>query len=89
MGVAANGVRSIQLLAMSDCHQVVTASVINSAYIDAHSPHVAEAFLVARDASGKVIWHSAPLNTADPRVVPRVRTPLDRKVRHARFSRSG
>jgi hypothetical protein len=59
VGVAANGVRSIQLLALSDCHPLVTVPVIDNTFIDAHPPTAAAAFLVARDASGRIIWHSA------------------------------
>jgi len=57
-GVAADGVRSVQVLSLSDCRPVVTVPVINNVYIDAQPPQVAAAFLVARDARGKVIWHS-------------------------------
>lgn len=63
-GVAANGVRSVQVLSLSDCHPVVTVPVINNVYIDAQPPQVAAAFLVARDASGKIIWHSWQLGAA-------------------------
>jgi hypothetical protein len=77
VGVTANGVRSIQLLALADCHPVVTVPVINNVYIDAKPPAVAEAFLVARDASGKVIWHSARSYMAVPKL-PRI--PLERKA---------
>jgi hypothetical protein len=57
VGVAANGVRSVQLLATSDCHVVDTAPVINNVYMDVHPPLVAESYIVARDAAGQVIWH--------------------------------
>lgn len=62
VGVAADGVRSVRLLAQSDCHPVVTVPVINNVFIDPHPPQVRTAFLVARDAGGKVVWHSAPFN---------------------------
>jgi hypothetical protein len=75
VGVAANSIHSIQLLAQSDCHPVVTVPVIDNVYIDAHPPRVAEAFLVARDAGGKVVWHSSPLNPG-----PYGGTPLDREM---------
>jgi len=75
VGVAANSIDSIQLLAQSDCRPVVTVPVIGNVYMDAHPPKVADAFLVARDAAGKVIWHSWPLNPG-----PYVRTPLDPKL---------
>jgi hypothetical protein len=70
VGVAADPVHSIQLLAMSDCHVVVTVPVIDNVYIDANPPKVAEAFLVALDADGNVIWHSG-------RLAGDVPTPLD------------
>jgi hypothetical protein len=70
VGVAADPIRSIQLLAMSDCHVVATVPVIDNVYIDANPPKVAEAFLVARDADGNVLWHSARLGGDIP-------TPLD------------
>jgi len=76
VGLAADGVRSIQMLALLDCHPVVTVPVIDNAFIDANPLHVAESFLVARNANGKVIWHSAPLDPPNAYV----RTPLDRKV---------
>lgn len=57
-GVTADGVRSIQFLALSDCHPVVTVPVIHNVYIDAHPPTVPLAFLVARNASGKIVWHT-------------------------------
>jgi hypothetical protein len=75
VGLAADGVRSIQLLALSDCHPVVTVPVVADVYIDAQPPRVAETYLVARDASGRVIWRSSRLDQN-----PFMRTPLDRKV---------
>jgi hypothetical protein len=65
VGVAVNRVRAVQVLALSDCHVVATVPVIDNVYIDAHPPAVADAFLVARDAGGKVVWHSAPLESPD------------------------
>jgi hypothetical protein len=65
VGVAVNRVRAVQVLALSDCHVVATVPVINNVYIDAHPPAVADAFLVARDGGGKVVWHSWPLETPD------------------------
>jgi hypothetical protein len=61
VGVAVNRVRVVQVLALSDCHVVATVPVINNVYIDAHPPLIADAFIVARDADGKVLWHSWPL----------------------------
>jgi hypothetical protein len=74
VGLAADGVRSMQLLALSDCHPVVTVPVIDNVYINAHPPAVAEGWLVARNAGGKIVWHE-PLYVGDP-----VRLPLDRSV---------
>lgn len=62
VGVAEDRVRSIQVLALSDCHPVVTVPVIDNVYVDAHMPVVPEAYVVARDAGGNAIWHSLPLN---------------------------
>ncbi len=76
VGLAADGVRSIQLLALSDCHPIVTVPVINNVYIDAHTPRVAAALLVARNASGKIIWHSAKSYLTGPYA----RAPLDHKL---------
>ena len=44
--------------------------MIDNVYVDANPPKVAEAFLVALDGDGKVIWHSARLGGDVP-------TPLD------------
>lgn len=60
VGVAADSVRSVELLSQSDCRPIFTVPVIDNVYIDADPPSISWAFLVARDASGKVIWHSAP-----------------------------
>jgi hypothetical protein len=72
VGVAANRVRYMQVLALSDCHVVATVPVIDNVYIDAHVPAIADAFLVARDARGRVVWHSPSLAPAH------TRTPLER-----------
>jgi hypothetical protein len=74
VGLAADGVRSIQLLALSDCHPIVTVPVINNAYIDPNPTKARAAFLVARNASGKIIWHSAKSYLTSPHE----RVPLDR-----------
>jgi hypothetical protein len=76
VGLAADGVHSIQLLALSDCRPIVTVPVIDNAYIDAHTPTVAAAFLVARNAGGKVIWHSAKGYLTSPEV----QVPLDHSL---------
>jgi hypothetical protein len=57
VGVAADGVRSVQLLATSDCHVVDTAPVINNVYMDVHPPQVPVSYIVARNAAGKIVWH--------------------------------
>jgi hypothetical protein len=56
VGVAADGVRSVQVLALSNCQAVVTAPVIDNVYVATKLPLTAEAFIVARDANGKAIW---------------------------------
>jgi hypothetical protein len=61
LGVAADGVRSIQLLAGSDCHPVATVAVIDNVYIDVLKPLANEDYIVARDANGKMIWHTHAL----------------------------
>jgi hypothetical protein len=58
-GVAADTVASIQVLALSDCHVVVTAPVIGNVYLADNLPVVPEAQIVASDAGGKVVWHQA------------------------------
>jgi hypothetical protein len=73
-GVAANGVRSVQVLSLSDCKPVVTVPVIHNVYIDARPPQVAAAFLVARDADGKIVWHSWQLENQYTHV------PLERRA---------
>lgn len=59
VGVAADGVHSVQLLALSDCHPVVTVPVIDNVYIAAKPPVTAESYIVARDARGNVLWDTA------------------------------
>lgn len=76
VGLAADGVRSIQMLALLDCRPVVTVPVIDNVFIDANAPNIAESFMVARNAGGKIIWHSAPLDPPGSFV----RTPLERKL---------
>jgi hypothetical protein len=82
-GVAADGVRSVQVLSLSDCKPVVTVPVRDNVYIDAQPPQVAAAFLVARDVSGKIIWHSWQLENRYAHV------PLQRKAapRHCGFEK--
>lgn len=56
-GVAADGVATVQVLALSDCHVVATAPALDNVYIADDLPLVPEAQIVARDANGKVVWH--------------------------------
>jgi hypothetical protein len=63
VGVAADGVASIQVLDR-DCQPVATVPVIDNVYIDVLKPmapkiglFVGEPYIVARDSSGKLIWH--------------------------------
>jgi hypothetical protein len=58
-GVAADGVASLQVLALSDCHVVATAPVIDNVYIADNLPMIPEAQIVARDDGGRVVWHQA------------------------------
>jgi hypothetical protein len=59
VGVAADGVASVQVLGQDGCHVVVTAPVIDNVYIADNLPQVPEAQVVARDARGNVVWHQA------------------------------
>lgn len=65
-GVAADGVASIQLLALSDCHVVATAPVVDNVYLADNLPLVPEAQIVARDADGNVVWHEAVTPASSP-----------------------
>jgi hypothetical protein len=59
-GVAADGVASIEVLALSDCHVVAAAPVIDNVYIADNLPTtIPEAEIVARDANSTVLWHQA------------------------------
>jgi hypothetical protein len=63
-GVAADGVISVQVLAL-DCHVVATAPVTDNVYVTDDLPMTPEAQIVARDANGNPVWHEAvtpPLN---------------------------
>lgn len=57
VGVAADAVTSIQVLAGPDCHAVAIVPVVNNVYIDVLKPIAGEDYIVAREASGKVVWH--------------------------------
>ena len=65
-GVAADGVSSVQLLALSDCHVVVTAPVNDNTYVANNLPMTPEADIVARDASGNAVWHEAVTPAFNP-----------------------
>lgn len=65
-GVAADGVASVQLLALADCHVVATAPVSDNAYIAGNLPIVPEAVIVARDAGGNAVWHEAVTPGTNP-----------------------
>jgi hypothetical protein len=67
VGVAADGVSSVQLLAESDCHVVVNAPVIDNVYLVDNLPATPEAEIVARDAGGKVLWHQAIDAAVEPK----------------------
>jgi hypothetical protein len=58
-GVAADGVSSVQVLALSDCHVVATAPVSDNVYVANNLPMTPEAVIVARDSSGNAVWHEA------------------------------
>lgn len=58
-GVAADGVASVQVLALSDCRVVATAPVVDNVYIADNLPLLPEAEIVARDAAGNPVWHQA------------------------------
>lgn len=62
-GVAADGVASVQLLALADCHVVVSAAVVDNVYVADDLPATPEAEIVARDADGNVVWHQ-PVDAA-------------------------
>jgi hypothetical protein len=77
IGVAADGVRSVQVLAGPDCHPFVTVPVINNVYIDVlkpvdgvRNPATREDYIVARDAQGKVVWHKQLLQFPPHAAVP-------------------
>lgn len=65
-GVAADGVASVQLLALTDCHVVASAPVINNVYIADNLPMTPESQIVARDADGNIVWHQAVGATVQP-----------------------
>lgn len=65
-GVAADGVASVQLLALNDCHVVATAPVIDNVYIATNLPPSPEAMIVARDRGGDIVWHEAVTPPSNP-----------------------
>jgi hypothetical protein len=58
-GVAADGVNSVQVLALADCHVVATAPVIENVYMTANLPLVPAAVIVALDGGGHAVWHES------------------------------
>lgn len=64
-GVAADGVASVQVLAL-DCHVVATAPVTANVYIADGLPMTPESQIVARDANGDAVWHEAVTPPQDP-----------------------
>lgn len=64
-GVAADGVTSVQVLALSDCHVVATAPVTDNVYVADNLPLIPEAEIVARDASGTAVWHESVTRASD------------------------
>jgi hypothetical protein len=65
-GVAVDGVTSVQVLALDDCHVVATAPVSDNVYIANNLPLTAEADIVARDANGNAVWHEAVTPPSNP-----------------------
>jgi len=65
-GVAADGVASVQVLALSDCHVVATAPVVGNVYVADNLPLIPEAVIVARDSSGNAVWHEAVTPSFNP-----------------------
>jgi hypothetical protein len=65
-GVAADGVTSVQVLALADCHVVATAPVSDNTYVANNLPMIPEAVIVARDASGNAVWHEAVTPAFNP-----------------------
>ena len=59
IGVAGDGVRTVEVLARSDCRPIVTAPVIDNVYIDMHMPVARESWIVARGANGNAVWHQS------------------------------
>lgn len=55
-GVAADGVTSVQVLALADCSVVATAPVTNNVYVADNLPSTPAAVIVARDANGNAVW---------------------------------
>lgn len=65
-GVAADGVASVQVLGLSDCHVVAEAPVIDNVYVADNLPLAPESQVVARDANGHVVWHQAVGAAVEP-----------------------
>lgn len=58
-GVAADGVKSVDVLALADCQIVASAPVIDNVYAADNLPTTAAALIVARDATGNAVWHES------------------------------
>jgi hypothetical protein len=58
-GVAADGVKSIEVLALADCQIVATTAVIDNVYAADNLPATAAGVIVAHDASGNAVWHES------------------------------
>jgi hypothetical protein len=58
-GVAADGVSSVEVLALADCRVLAEAPVIDNVYVAANLPTTPAAVIVARDARGTAVWHES------------------------------
>jgi hypothetical protein len=58
-GVAADGVASVEVLALDDCRVVARTPVSDNVYLASGLPSTPEAQIVARDSAGTVVWHEA------------------------------
>jgi hypothetical protein len=65
-GVAADGVASVEVLALGDCHVVATAPVTDNVYLADDLPPVPEAEVVALGADGTPVWHQAVDAAVEP-----------------------
>ncbi len=58
-GVAADGITSVEVLALTDCHVVAAAPVTDNVYVADNLPSVPAAVIVARDANSNAVWHES------------------------------